>query len=353
MKKMKAVRLYKPRDIRFEEVEIPEIKANEVLINVKAAGICGSDIPRAMVVGAHISPVILGHEFAGQVEEVGKDVKGIKKSDRVTAYPLIPCYQCEFCNVGMYNLCNNYSYIGSRENGSFADYIKLPAENVLKLSDNIDYETGATTDPAAVALHGFRKAHLNPGDKVAIIGAGTIGLFALQWAKILGTSQVLVIDLFDEKLKIAEKLGADDLINANKRDVVKEVLNKTKGKGVDIVIETAGAKSSQAISLLIANKLAKIIFIGISHNGLQLDEKQIDNLLRKELNIVGSWNSINRGISNNEWKTTLYFMSKGQIKAKPLITHRFSFKDAKKAFEMMNNHTEIFVKVMFFPNSPN
>lgn len=347
---MKAVRLYKLGDIRFEEVEIPEIKANEVLISVKATGVCGSDIPRAMVTGAHVSPVILGHEFAGQVEEVGKEVKNIKKSDRVTAYPLIPCCQCEFCKAGMYNLCNNYSYIGSRESGSFAEYIKLPAENVLKLFNNIDYETGATTDPAAVALHGFRKAHLNPGDKVAIIGAGAIGLFALQWAKILGASQVFVIDLFDEKLKIAEDLGADNLINANKRDVVKEVLDKTAGKGVDIVIESAGVKSSQAMSLLIANKLAKIVFIGISHNSLQLDEKQVDNLLRKELNIVGSWNSINRSISDNEWRITLHFMSIGQLKAKPLITHRFGFKDVKKAFEMMHNQSEIFIKVMFSPD---
>lgn len=347
---MKAVRLYKPGDIRFEEVEIPKINANEVLINVKATGACGSDVPRAMETGAHIYPIILGHEFAGQVEEVGKKVKYIKKNDRVTAYPLLPCYQCEFCKVGMYNLCNNYSYIGSRENGSFAEYIKLPAENVLKLTNDIDYETGATTDPAAVALHGFRKAHLNPGDKVAIIGAGAIGLFALQWAKILGARQVLVIDLFDEKLKIAENLGADDLINANKRDVVKEVLDKTEGKGVDIVIESSGAKSSQAESLLIANKLGKIVFIGISHNSLQLNEKQVDNLLRKELNIIGSWNSINMSMSIDEWRTALHFMSIGQLRAKPLITHKFGFKDVKKAFEMMYDQSEIFIKVMFFPD---
>lgn len=347
---MKAVRLYKPGDIRYEEVEIPKIKANEVLIKVKATGACGSDVPRAMETGAHIYPIILGHEFAGQVEKVGKKVKDIKKNDRVTAYPLLPCYQCEFCKAGMYNLCNNYSYIGSRENGSFAEYIKLPVENILKLNNNIDYETGATADPAAVALHGFRKARLNPGDKVAIIGGGAIGLFALQWAKILGARQVLVIDLFDDKLKIAENLGADDLINANKRDVVKEVLDKTEGKGVDIVIESSGAKSSQAESLLIANKLGKIVFIGISHNSLQLNEKQIDNLLRKELNIVGSWNSINMNISINEWRTALHFMSKGQLRAKPLITHKFGFKDVKEAFEMMYNQNEIFIKVMFLPD---
>jgi len=347
---MKAVRLYRPGDIRYEEVEIPQIKANEVLINVKATGICGSDIPRAMVTGARVSPIILGHEFAGQVEEVGKEVKDIKKSDRVTAYPLIPCYQCEFCKIGMYNLCNNYSFIGSRENGSFAEYIKLPAENVLKLSNNIDYETGATTEPAAVALHGFRKAHLNPGDKIAIIGAGSVGLYVLQWAKILGAKQVLITDLFDEKLKIAEGLGADVLINVNKRDIVKEVLDKTEGEGVDIVIETSGVKSSQAESLLIANKLGKIVFIGISHNSLQLNKKQVDNLLRKELSIVGSWNSLHRTISINEWGTTLHFLSIGQLKAKPLITHKFGLKDVKKAFEMMYNQNEIFIKVMFFPD---
>ena len=114
--------------------------------------------------------------------------------------------------------------------------------------------------------------------------------------------------------------------------------------------ESAGVESSQAVSLLIANKLAKIVFIGISHNSLQLSEKQVDNLLRKELNIIGSWNSIHRTLSINEWKTSLHFMSIGQLRAKPIITHRFGLKDVKKAFEMMYNQNEIFIKVMFFPD---
>jgi len=350
---MKAVRLYKPGDIRCEKVKIPQIEPNEVLIRVKASGVCGSDIPRAMETGAHISPVILGHEFAGQVKKVGNKVADITEGDRVTAYPLLSCHQCEFCKSGMYNLCNNYSYIGSRENGSFAEYVKLPAENVLKLPDRVDYEAAATTDPAAVALHGFRKAHINAGDKVAIIGAGAIGLFALQWAKILGASQVLVIDLFDEKLKIAEQLGADGLINVTKRNAVEEVFNKTEGKGVDIVIETSGAKHAQAESLLIAKKLGKIVFIGISHSDLQLNEEQVDDLLRRELSIIGSWNSIHGSLRINEWRIALHFMSIGRLRAKPLITHRFSLEEAKKAFGMMYNRNEIFIKVLFLPDLKN
>ena len=163
---MKAVRMYAPGDLRVEDIPIPEINDDEVLIKVMAVGVCGSDIPRANVYGAYISPITLGHEFAGQIDKVGKNVKGFSVGDRVTVPPLIPCYICEWCELGEYGLCVDYKYYGSRCEGAMAEYIAVDKNNLLLVHDGISYETAATTDPCANGLHGMKRADFKAGDSV-------------------------------------------------------------------------------------------------------------------------------------------------------------------------------------------
>ena len=151
---MKAAVLHASDDLRYEEYPTPEIQAGEVLVKVKATGICGSDIPRVLGQGAHFYPIVLGHEFAGEVVEVGADVGALKAGDRVTAAPLLPCLQCDDCQQGHYAQCKFYSFIGSRVQGSFAEYVKLPARNAVKFEQTVSFEQGAFFEPATVALHG-------------------------------------------------------------------------------------------------------------------------------------------------------------------------------------------------------
>ncbi|MBO4355548.1 MAG: alcohol dehydrogenase catalytic domain-containing protein, partial [Clostridia bacterium] len=210
---MKAGVLYGNEDIRFVDVETPKPGKGEVLVRVRMTGICGSDVPRVLYNGAHYYPIILGHEFSGEIAQIGEDVEGFSIGDRVSGAPLLPCMKCIDCVKGNYSLCKHYSFIGSREPGSFAEYVKMPAQNAIKFENNVSFEQGALFEPATVSLHGIKCADYKGGKKVAVVGSGTIGLFAMQWAKIYGAESVTMFDISDGRLKIAETLGADHTVN--------------------------------------------------------------------------------------------------------------------------------------------
>ncbi|MCL4441265.1 MAG: alcohol dehydrogenase catalytic domain-containing protein [Firmicutes bacterium] len=210
---MKAVKLYEAGDLRVEEVDIPELEPGCVLVKVKAVGVCGSDIPRVNFYGAYHPNLTIGHEFSGEIVKVNQ-VGNWQVGDRVVVPPLIPCNHCQWCRTGHYSLCEDYSYFGSRRDGAMAEYVTVPEKNLLPLPDNVPFEAGAMVDPAANAIHGIWKGEINPGDTVAIYGCGPIGLFAIQFAKILGAGMVIAIDVKEQKLNIARDLGADEVINA-------------------------------------------------------------------------------------------------------------------------------------------
>ncbi|MEW6105050.1 MAG: galactitol-1-phosphate 5-dehydrogenase [Bacillota bacterium] len=349
-KSMLAARLYAPGDIRVERVPVPQIGEGEVLIRVVAAGICGSDPSRAMATGAYSYPITIGHEFAGEVALTGPGVTNVSEGDRVTAIPLIPCGSCTYCKSGQYNLCDHYDYIGSRTDGAFAEYVKTRAENVLRLPDTVDFETAATTDPAAVALHSIRKARVSVGDTVAVLGTGPIGLFTVQWAKIAGAIMVVAVDIYDEKLEIARQLGADLCINARNEDPVEIVNQVTRGKGINRVIETAGVPQTQRQGCLIASKLGSVVFCGISHAGLDLSEVAVDRVMRREISVIGSWNSGDVTVPHeDDWRTTLHFMGEGRVVARPFITHREPLSEVPRVFDDIWNHHVVHGKVLFLP----
>ena len=187
---MKAGVVHARGDIRYEDIEKPQPKPGEVLIKVKYTGICGSDIPRVNADAAHYYPIVLGHEFSGTVEEVGRGVESLKAGDRVAGIPLEPCMECDDCRRGDFSLCRHYAFIGSRIFGSFAEYVCVPEANALKIDDDVSFEQGALFEPATIALHGLERVPYYGGRTVAIVGAGTIGLLTLQFAKIFGASKV-------------------------------------------------------------------------------------------------------------------------------------------------------------------
>jgi len=347
--KMKAVRLHAPGDLRVEEVNVPEINDHQVLVRVRAVGVCGSDPGRVMEKGTYSYPMTIGHEFSGDVAKVGAKVKDYKVGDPVTVVPLIPCGTCEYCRVGKYNLCDDYSYYGSRTDGAMAEYVAVEAANLLKLPEGVDFESGACTDPVAIAFHALRQAQLGAGDTVAILGAGPIGLFAIQWAKTMGATEVFVIDILDEKLTIAREVGADHAINAKVVDPVDFVLKKTEGEGAHKVIEIVGAPVTQEQSLRMVRKEGTVVFCGISYKDLVIPVKTLDGLLRKELRIIGAWNSLASPYPINEWELALRFMALGRVKCKPVISHRFRLDEAPDVFRRLWKREEFFSKIFFLP----
>jgi len=345
-KKMKAAVLHGITDLRYEDVAVPCIKEGEVLVKVKAAGVCGSDVPRIMKKGTYKFPLIPGHEFSGEVVELGENANCVKMGDRVAVIPLIPCLKCDYCQIGEYAQCDNYDYLGSRSDGGFAEYAKVPVSNLVAVPENVDIAEAALTEPTSVALHALRRTGVDAGDNVAILGTGSIGLMLAQWARIMGAGKIFLVDIVEEKLQLAQKLGFTDCINAKERDVLGAIMDATNDKGVDLAIESAGTAVTFRQCIQVVRKLGKVIFMGNIETDVVLDAKTVSSILRKQVVMYGTWNSSFTSLPKNEWTTSLAFMNNG-LDIKSLISHRFPLERAKEAIEMMFYKKEFFNRVVF------
>ncbi len=345
---MKAVRMYAPRDLRLEQVPVPEIKADEALIKIMAVGICGSDIPRINQYGAHVSPIIPGHEFSGQIVEAGSELKNFKVGDRVTVPPIMPCFKCEFCEQGHYSLCKDYKYFGSRNDGAFAQYLAVPEVNLLKIADNVSYEAGATTDPLANALHAIKRGGFKAGDKVCVMGVGAIGLFVLQYAKAKGAAKVVAVDVNDKKLEAARNCGADIAINGMDEDVAEQIIKATDG-GADLCVDASGFPPAQHNAIMATAKHGTTVLLGISHKPLTLSEECVDWVMRGEKAIVGSWNSFSKPFPGWEWTHGVESLADGTIDAEKVITHKLRLEDVADTFDKIYKKELFFNKILFLP----
>ncbi len=358
--------LYGIGDLRFKEVPLPKIEKGEVLVRVRACGICSSDIARVMEKGTYSFPLIPGHELSGEVTEIKGEFSSLKEEtksanqdgDRVVVVPLLPCYRCPHCQIGEHNLCDDYDYLGSRCNGGFAEYVKASQKNLIRIPPGVSFEEAALTEPTSVALHALRRARIEVGDKVAILGAGTIGIILAQWARIMGASEVYLVDVLEEKLRVAQEYSFTETVNASKEDAVKSILEKTGQRGVDVSIEAAGSPITFKQSIQVTKKGGKVVFLGNIKGEVTLSDELVSSILRKELTMSGTWNSRFTPLEKdslmgftelpeNEWAATLHFIKVGKLRVKPLITHRFELKQAKEAFQMMSEGEEFFNKVMF------
>lgn len=306
--------VHAPFDIRCEQIDTPKPAPGEVLVKVKYTGICGSDVPRVNGNACHYYPNVLGHEFSGTIVELGEGVTNRRVGDRVAGIPLVPCMECPDCRRGNYSLCKHYSFIGSRRFGSFAEFVALPAANTFVLSDSITFAQGALFEPSTVALHGLRCADFIPGKTVAIIGAGTIGILTLQWCKIYGAKQVVMLNRSISKLENARKLGADAVISTADEDWLQQAMALTNGQGYDFVFETAGSAVTAKMTFeLVANK-GHICLIGTPTSEVTFSVRQWELLNRKEMHLTGSWMSYSAPFPGAEWAETAHFFASGQLK---------------------------------------
>ena len=343
--KMEAAVLHSLGEFHTELVDIPSINEDEVLIKVKYCGICGSDVPRSMSHGARKYPLILGHEFAGVVAKTGGNVEHVEAGDRVVVAPLIPCNKCEYCLSSNYGLCDNYNIIGTGSNGAFAEYVKAPKNHVLQIDDRLDFETAAGIEPATIAYHAVQKAGIQPGESVVVMGCGPIGQLTIQWARIFGAAKIIAVDIFEEKLELAKELGASLTFNAKLCDPVEEIKKHTN-LGADVVIETAGSSITQQQSILSARKKGRVIFLGITHIGIDLQENTMDHIMRGEVKIQGSWNSYTAPYPGIAWQASLDFMAKGELKFKSMISHKISIDEVGEYIRGMADRTLRYNKVL-------
>ena len=319
---MKAGVVHAKNDIRYEEIEKPVPKAGQVLIKVKYTGICGSDVPRVNGDACHFFPNVLGHEFSGVVEELGENVSSLKVGDRVAGVPLVPCMKCEDCQKGNYSLCKHYSFIGSRQFGSFAEYVVVPEKNAVKFDDSISFEQGAFFEPATVALHGLLRNNYQGGHTVAILGGGTIGMMTMQWAKIYGAAKVAVFDIVEERLELAKRLGADYAVNTLNSDFKDQVKEITAGRGFDYVYETAGNTITMKMAFELAGNKSEVCFIGTPTRELSFSVSEWENINRKEFKLTGSWMSYSAPFPGKEWELAAHYFRTGALKFDESFVYR-------------------------------
>jgi L-iditol 2-dehydrogenase len=233
--------------------------------------------------------------------------------------------------------------------GAMAEYIKVSADNILPLPVNVDFEEGAATDPASVALHAIRKIELEAGHNIIVFGMGPIGLIAVQWLKELGAGAVIAVDILEEKLELAKKLGADLAINGKEEDPAAAAESEIGKDNIDAAIELAGNKITQVQAIDAVRKLGTVVYCGISYSDLTLPNSTLTKILRGEIKVKGSWNSSIAPLPISEWEKSLEFMDRGKLKINPLVSHRFRLEECQQCFDMMYNRKEVFNKVLFKP----
>ena len=285
---MKAVRMtgiHQP--VKMMEISVPETGPKDVLVKIKAAGICHSDVhylegvsPQAFL------PITLGHEVSGVIEKIGSEVKNRKIGERVCIHYNISCGECQYCLSGNDQFCPEAKMIGHHLDGGYAEYIAVPARNAIHLPDEISFEEGATLMCAsATSFHALLKARIKAGDKVAIFGAGGLGQSAVQLAATLGATKVFAVDLNDEKLKLAQKNGAIP-INAKELNPVEEIKKLNNGKGVDISLELIGLPQTQKQAINSVGPLGRVVFVGLASKSIEVDTYR--EVLANEAELIGS-----------------------------------------------------------------
>lgn len=330
--KMRAALLYGVRNLQVENVDTPEVGPGEVLVRVRAATTCGTDVKifqRGYVSGVIKLPTVFGHEWAGDVVEVGDGVRWLKEGMRVRGGNSAPCLRCRMCQKGKYNLCEDMMWLW----GAYAEYIKVPARmvmlNMQEIPPHLTYEEAAITEPLACVLHGIEEAHINLGDDIAIIGAGPIGLLHLLLAKRMGAGRIMICDVIDERLQLAQELGADEIINAKHEDVAEKVKQSTDGYGADVVIEAIGLPATWEQALKMVRKGGTVLEFGGCPPGTEI-KVSTEQLHYGEVTILGTFHA-----TPIHFKRALNLIASGAIKVKPLITRKMKLDEIKDAFQIL------------------
>ncbi|MDR7544146.1 MAG: alcohol dehydrogenase catalytic domain-containing protein [Armatimonadota bacterium] len=341
---MQAARLFGTRDMRVVQVNRPHPARGEVVVRVAYAGICGTDLEiytgrmPFVRMGWVPLPQTLGHEWSGIVDEVGEGVTEFAPGDRVTGDVTISCRMCEYCKAGRYNICPNRRSVGIiRKDGAFAEFLVMPIHHVYKLPEGLSLEDAAVTEPASCALHAVQRLGPDPGDRIVVIGDGTLGLLALQAARAVGAGRVVLIGSHDEKLAIARQLGAYATVNRHRDDVVQAPLDLLGGK-VEGVIEASGNAAAFGSALRLLRPGGRMVIISIYHE--PVSSADLAFVATNEIVLSGTL------AGPNVFPGLLRLMAEGAIRTRPLITQRLPLAQVPDAFQKIESRSELSVKTM-------
>ena len=343
---MKALLLKEYMKLEVTDFPEPEIGPDDILVRVRACGICGSDIHGIDgSSGRRIPPLVMGHEAAGTVEKIGGAVKAFQVGDRVTFDSMISCGKCTFCTSGHRNLCDNRTILGVscgdyRRHGAFAEFVSVPERICYKIPDALPFEHAALIEAVSVAVHAVDITPVKLGDTAVVVGAGMIGLLTIQAALNAGCTTVYAIDLDDAKLALAKELGATDGFNPKTCDAAAEIVKRTEGRGADIVLEAVGATSPIQTALDCVRKGGVVTLIGNITPRIDL---HLQKVVTREIRLQGTCGS------NGEYPACIDLLVKGLIKVDKIISAKVSLDDAPSAFDRLYNHEPNLMKVIVQP----
>lgn len=341
---MKALVYCGPRDIRYMDVETPEPKAGEVLVKVKAVSICGSDMSGYKGGSAmRVAPLIMGHEFSGEIAKLGEGVEGLKAGDRVGVVTNLYCGYCADCKAGLSNVCDNRKIIGTTMmagsyNGAMADYVVAPAAKIMLLPDNVSFNQCALAEPLSISLRATKHAGDLKGKTVAVFGAGPIGLLTIQCVKYFGAGRIIAIDLVDDRLEMAKKCGATDIINSND-DILGITRKMTDGVGVDVVFDAAGVPATVNGGVEIVRNGGKIVWIGLAAPKLEFDYK---HAVCKEITFQCSY------MYTTEMEEGLEMIKTGKMNVEQIITGVYTMSEGPRIFEELATGKTKDIKVILY-----
>ena len=339
---MKVLSLHKPGDIRFEDAPMPEPGEGEVLLKVMACGVCSSDEARIFKDGAHIMPIVPGHEFCGQVVKTGAGVDESLIGRKASVFPMLPCFECPSCKRGDYATCSNYKYYGSRNDGGMGEYRAVKAWNLNLLDDSVDYCVGALSEPSAVGHHATEVGGVKAGDKVFVIGSGTIGLLIGFFAQAKG-AEVWIGARRKESNDFAASLGFKTIDTNNTED---EVAKATDGNGMDVVFEAVGSNKCLIDAIGSVTAGGTLVTVGNPVGDMNLPRDVYWRILRKQLTVRGTWNS-SYSDKANDWHEVAALMKEKKIPFEKLITRKYKLSQCDEAFDFFRDHSIQKSRVMF------
>ena len=327
---MKAARLHKVGErLSIDLVEVPKVGPDDVLVDVKASGICHSDLNyRNGVVQTAKLPIIMGHEIAGVIAQTGDRVKGLQKGDRVCVHYIESCGKCVYCQTKRENFCVEYQMLGMTTDGGFAEYVSVPARSILKLPESIPFDQGSIIGCAvSTAYHALRRGRTAAGDIVMVNGIGGLGVHVLKLAKILRARKIIAVDVSEEKLKLAKKMGADELVNAATEDLAAKMKVVTEGRLADVVVDLVGVGTiEKAIDCV--GKGGRMVLVGIGQKEMRISPYK--TIIGKEMDIVG----VNDHLEF-ELAELIQLVSSGKLDLSDSVTHRVSLEDVKSGFDIL------------------
>jgi alcohol dehydrogenase, propanol-preferring len=341
---MLAARYYqKAKNVVVEDVPVPSIGKNEVLVKIGGIGVCHSDLHLVNdLIAVPKYPITLGHEGAGTVEKIGENVKDIKVGDRVALFYLSVCGECEYCITGRENLCDKLLNLGFEMEGTWAEYVKVPASSVIKLPDQIPFEQAALAGCAVVTpFHANFEGNVQPNKSVAIIGIGGVGFHGLEWSRIFGGAPIIAVDINDEKLKRAKNAGADYTVNAKNENPIEAIRRLTGGTGAEVVFEYIGNKQTMETAIKSTKKGGRTVMVGITPSNIEYNALDLLN--------NGQTITVCQNHTRDQLKAVLRLMVLGRIDIGKSITARHPLKEAAKAVDELNTQSNNPTRIVLIP----